>query len=362
MEVLSADFGFMFWKLDSQNTYQLVYTSPETPYKPKLPRKRGYNYLASLKRIPYFVTLPKRDLLPFMKSIAIIPIFYKYHQYGNIVLCFKKKKTFEEDEKTLTMTLGNSAAQVLTLHRATKKAEKNSQKLLRQKDEFFNTVSHELRTPATTIKGFSQILLEKSEKSDKNTKHFLERMNNQVDKLSRLINDLLDVSRIETGKMIFQKRNFELKSLIRQVITGLKVAIPSHPITFKSDYHIYVHGDSEYIERVIINLITNAAKYSPQGSKIKICLREKDGKAVVEVEDYGFGVSKKDKAKIFNRFFRSNHSNRKNLPGLGLGLYIANSIVKEHGGKLDFKSKTKSKGMVFFFTLPYYDLKINGKS
>jgi len=354
IEILSADFGFMFWKLENQDSYQLVYTSPETPYQPRLPRKRGYNYKASVGRIPYFVSKPKKNLLPYMKSLVIIPIFYKDHQYGNIVICFKKNRIFTKEEEPLTIALGNSAAQILTIYRTNKKIQRDSLRLLRQKDEFFNMVSHELKTPITTIKGFSQILIDKLQNSDIKTKYFLEKINSQVDKLVRLINDLLDISRIRTGKLKFEKGNFELQKLIKQVIESLRVTIISHPIYFANNDRFWLRGDSERIEGVIINLVANAAKYSPSGSKINVSLKKKGGYACIEVEDFGYGIPKGDRGKIFNRFFQGKASSKKGLSGLGLGLYIANSIVKAHGGKLDFRPKKFHKGTIFYLNLPYY--------
>ncbi len=361
-EILSADFGFMFWKLENQDKYQIAYVSPETPYKPKLPRKKGYNYKASVGRIPYFISNPKRDLLPFMKSLVIIPIFYKNHQYGNIVICYKEKRVFTEAERSLTMALGNSAAQVLTIHRSHKKAERDYVKLIKQKDEFFNIASHELKTPVTTIKGFTQILGEIIGKDVNKAKYYLEKINRQSDKLSRLISDLLDISRIENGKLIFEKKTFELEELIEHTVEGLRVAIGAHPLSFKSDAKFWVRGDSHRVEEVLINLITNAAKYSPPKTKIVVALYKKDNMAVVEVEDFGYGISEKDKQKVFNRFFQSKNEHTKNLSGLGLGLYIANSIVKHHGGTLNFTTKTESSGTIFYFTLPYFKCKINKRT
>lgn len=351
--VLSADFGFMFWKREKQEAYHLVYTSPETPYTPKLPRKRGYNYKASVSRIPYFITNPKRDLLPYMKSLAIIPIFYKNHQYGNIVLCFKEKRVFTPEEKPLIMTLANSTAQVLTIHTSNKKTERESLKLLKQKDEFFNIVSHELKTPVTTIKGFSQLLGNKIQKADAQTKFFLDKIDTQTDKLIRLINSLLEVSRLENGKLEFKKCDFELNTLMTRVVEDLKIAIPSHVISCSGVGRFWISGDDDRIEDVFINLITNAAKYSPPGSKIKISLKKKGDFAYVEIEDFGFGILEKDHQKVFSRFFRSKSSNKENLPGLGLGLYISHAIIKNHNGLLDFRSKKIGTGSIFYFSLPY---------
>ncbi len=354
MQILKADFGFMFWKLENENTYKIAYVSPGTPYKPKQPRKRGYNYKASEGKLPYFVSSPIASLRPYMESLAIIPIFYKSHQYGNIVLCFRNKRIFTPEEAPLMTTLGNSAAQVLTIHRSHKKSENEYLRQLRQKDEFFNVISHELKTPVTTIKGYSQMLSDILQNNDKQTRSFLEKINKHADKLTRLINDMFDVSRIETGKLIFENRSFELEKLAKQTIEGMKIAIKSHEISFKSSGKFWVRGDSHRIEAVIINLINNAAKYSPAGTKIKVCLTECDKKACIEVEDFGYGISEQDKEKIFKRFYQNNDSNKKNLAGLGLGLYIANSIVKHHGGSLSFRSKAPKAGTIFFFTVPYY--------
>ncbi len=361
MEVLSADFGIMFWKLEKKDKYQLMYKSPNIPYTPTLPRKNGYNYKASAGKTPYFVTNPIRRLLPYMKSLAIIPIFYKTYQYGNIVLCFKEKRVFSLAERPLMTTLGNSAAQVLTILRNHRKSERDYIKLLKQKDEFFNIASHELKSPVTSIKGFAQILEEIGEKDATKTKYFLDKINRQSDKLSRLINDLLDISRIETGKLLFENKKFELEDLIVNTIENLKVAIGTHSISFRSDTKFWIKGDSHRIEEVLINLINNAVKYSPPQSKIKITLFKKYNHAVVEVEDFGYGISEKDKEKVFNRFFQSKNTHTRNLSGLGLGLYISNSIIKHHKGILNFTTKTDSRGTIFCFTLPYYKCKVNKK-
>src|SRR3989344_4513456 len=363
IEILSADFGFMFWRLVDDNSYKLIYKSPETPYDPRLPRKYGYNYKASKGRIPYFVSKPMKSLLPYMKSLAIIPIFYKNHQYGNIVLCFKKERTFTLEERPISMALSNATAQIITINTFHKKTERTAHKLLKQKDEFFNIASHELKTPVAAIKGFVQILKQKMKKArpetNPETSYFLDKINLHTEKLGRLVNDLLDVSRIETGKLKFKKMTFELSELLEEVIDGVQVALPYHHVSFRNKHRFWIRGDREHIERVIINLLTNAAKYSPAGSKIKVSLEEKAGCARVNVEDFGIGINKKDQLKIFKRFFQSkDNSQTSGLPGLGLGLYIAREILKHHGGELQFESKERSKGSIFYFLLPYSKYRI----
>ncbi len=287
---------------------------------------------------------------------------YKNEVYGSFFVCFKHCHPFTEEDKSLAEFIGNDAGQVITIHRLHlsyyKKAERDSQRLLKQKNEFFNIASHELKTPVTTIKGFSQMLTERLEnekkKTDPTTKYFLNKINVQVDKLSHLVNDLLDVSRIETGKIKSEKVNFELSGLVNRTVDDLRIIIGNHPISFKSDYKFWVHGNQEHIERVLTNLINNAAKYSPSHAKIKVCLTLKNEWLRVEVEDFGFGIKEKDKAKVFNRFFQSKDNYQGAFSGMGLGLYIANSIIKYHGGSIGFESKKKTKGTIFYFTLPYY--------
>ncbi len=357
-KILKADYSYTFKWNNATNNFEFFYKDSNTPFISKTPRKQGITAKAFRNKIPFFIDQAKKvqgvrsDAKKFMSGVVVIPIVHELDAYGIMDVCFYKKHNFTREEKILCEYIGHSAAQAITIYRSRKKTEKNSQKLLKQKDQFFNIVSHELKTPVTTIKGFSQILNKKLGKSDTKTKYFLEKIDNQIDKLTRLVNDLLDISRIETGKLKFEENTFELQSLIKQVIEGLRISILSHPISFVASSQFWIEGDSERIEGVLINLITNAAKYSKDGSKIKVFLKEKDGKALVEVEDFGYGVPKKDRAKIFSRFFRSKDSNKDNLPGLGLGLYIASSIVKHYGGTLEIKPK--EKGSIFFFTLPYY--------
>lgn len=367
IEIMGADFGFVWLnkKTTEDKHLQLAYTSPNIPYQPKIPRPHGSSDTVIKTKKPLLIKnldqsrYVRRDAQPHLKSLVIIPMLYKDNVYGSFYVCFRNKHTFDKADQNLAEFIGINAGQVITIYLLRKKSEREALKLLKHKDEFFNIVSHELKTPVTTIKGFAQILAQKLQNSDPKTRYFLEKINNQIDKLARLINDLLDVSRIETGKLKFEKENFELHKLVKQTIEGLKMAIPSHPIYFKSGYRFWINGDSARIEEVIINLVTNASKYSPPGSKIKVCLAEKDKKAYLEVEDFGYGISAKDKLKVFNRFFRSKDPQKEKSLGLGLGLYIANSIVKSHGEVLDLKSKKNTNGSIFYFTLPYYKYRSN---
>ena len=367
IRIMGADFGFVWLNRKSPDTknFQLVYTSPNIPYVPKIPRPHGSSQKVIRTRKPLLIEdlakskYVRKDARPYITSIAIIPMVYKKNVYGSFYVCFKRKHLFSEEERGLAEFIGTDAGQVLTINTFHKKTEKDSHKLLKQKDEFFNIASHELKTPIAAIKGFVQILNQKMKKASPETSYFLDKINLHTEKLGRLVNDLLDVSRIETGKLKFKKMTFELSELLEEVIDGVQVALPYHHVSFRNKHRFWIRGDREHIERVIINLLTNAAKYSPAGSKIKVSLEEKAGCARVNVEDFGIGINKKDQLKIFKRFFQSkDNSQTSGLPGLGLGLYIAREILKHHGGELQFESKERSKGSIFYFLLPYSKYRI----
>ena len=320
-------------------------------------RQLGFSHEELLQKTLFNIQ-PKINKSQFRK--LLIPLIFNRKESLTIETILETK-TGENIPVELFLQLSGSPGEsqkfLTIVHDLTsyKKAERDSQKLLRQKDEFFNIASHELKTPVTTIKGFAQILSEKieKEKGDPTTKYFLNKINVQADKLSRLVNDLLDISRLETGKLKVEKSRFELNRLIDRSMEDLKMSIKDHAINFKSDTRFWVHADYEHIERVLVNVVNNASKYSAAGTKIKICLRQKDKNTVaVEVEDFGIGIAEKDRAKIFNRFFQSKSSSGTG-PGMGLGLYISRAIIKYHGGNLDFETKTKTKGTIFHFTLPY---------
>ena len=356
-KVLKADYGYAFRWNKVLKSFDLFYRDNKTPFISKIPPKHGITAKVFQQEKPYYIdhaSSLRSDAKKFMEGAVVIPMTYHQEKYGTIDICFYDKHVFAQEEKIICEYIGNSVAEAIRINHLNKKTERDSQKLLKQKDEFFNIASHELKTPVAAIKGFVQILNQKMKKVSPETSYFLDKINLHTDKLSRLVNDLLDVSRIETGKLKFKKITFELSDLLKEVIEGVDVALPHHSISFKNSHRFWIRGDSEHIERVIINLLTNAAKYSPVGSKIKVSLEEKDGKARVNVEDFGIGINKKDQLKIFKRFFQSKDSSKSSgLPGLGLGLYIAREILKHHGGELHFESKRESKGSIFYFLLPY---------
>lgn len=221
----------------------------------------------------------------------------------------------------------------------------------RRKDDFISMASHELKTPVTSMKLFVHALERKLRKEGKpDIISYLEKIDDQIDKLTRLVGDLLDVSRIYAGKMTIHKDAIDLGDLVKDMVENFNAIIPDHEFNLNNGKVIRVTGDRDRIGQVLINLYTNAAKYSPPGTKILTNIEKQDREVIVSVQDFGMGIPKKHQDKIFDRFYQVAEPTEKTYPGLGMGLYICNQIVKRHGGRMWVES-TKGKGSTFYFSL-----------
>lgn len=220
-----------------------------------------------------------------------------------------------------------------------------------QKDYFISRASHELKTPMTSIKGYIQILkLIHEESTDLNLIHSLDKMDTQVNKLTHLIDDLLDTTRIGKDGLKTDLKKCSLPELIENAIDEVRI-VSDREISFQCDKpKIYVMADAEKFGQVILNLITNAIKYSPGGEKINIRTQTGKGHAVIYISDKGIGIPLHAQKKIFEKFYRVSGKNEETFPGLGIGLYIANEILKKHGSRISVKSKP-GKGSTFYFSL-----------
>jgi len=239
--------------------------------------------------------------------------------------------------------------------------------LEQQKDEFIAIASHELKTPVTSIKGYTQVLQNRFQKEG-NTKavELLTRMDGQLNKLTSLINDLLDVTKIEGGKLQFQEGYFDFKALVIDIVEEMQQTTTKHTLIKKLAPAKTVYGDRDRIGQVITNFISNAIKYSPHSKKIVITTSEDKESVTLCVEDFGVGIPKDKLDKVFDRFFRVSGLKQDTFAGLGLGLYIAGEIVKRHTGRIWVESDGSEKsppigraalssgrqGSTFCFSLP----------
>lgn len=229
-------------------------------------------------------------------------------------------------------------------------------KLEQRKNEFISVASHELKTPVASLGIYSQLLVKRlSTTEDKRSLHIASSVLQQTNRLAQLIDDLLDVGRIEDGKLKLDKKEFNLDELVKKTVINFQYSVNTHEFLREGEPGKKVFGDEIRIGQVLSNLINNAVKYSPEKTKIIIRSKTNTDHVIISVKDSGFGISKSDKLKIFNRLYRTEESEKSKSAGFGFGLYIASEIIKKHGGQMWVESR-KHKGSEFFFTLPYKSL------
>jgi PAS domain S-box-containing protein len=228
----------------------------------------------------------------------------------------------------------------------------------RIKSEFVATVSHELRTPMTSIKGYADLLLlGAAGEINPEQRRFLEIVKNNADRLSLLVNDLLDISRIEQGAIELDVREVDLRAVAIDVINAVKGRQESdgRELHFALDYPDdlrEVFGDRDRITQVMTNLVNNAYNYTPDGGTITVRLTPTDEGVSIDVNDTGIGIPKEDQERIFERFFRGEDPLVMRTAGTGLGLAIVNNLVTMHRGKVSFESE-EGVGTTFSVWLPY---------
>lgn len=223
----------------------------------------------------------------------------------------------------------------------------------RLKDEFISMASHELKTPITSMKMFVDILQNHvlENKQQDIALKYIKRIHDQTDKMKDLVDDLLDVSRIETGKLQLKKEIFNIMEVLEDTIEAMKPAAKYHTLLFDSSNTLPVCGDKFRIYQVITNLLTNAIKYSPRGKKIVIAAKKDKNMVIVSVQDFGIGIAKSKQKKIFEKLYQVTDPVEMTYPGLGIGLYISKEIIQRHEGEIWVESE-KNKGSTFYFTLP----------
>jgi PAS domain S-box-containing protein len=221
-----------------------------------------------------------------------------------------------------------------------------------RKDEFISMASHELKTPVTSLKGFTNVLQRRlTQQGDERTLHYLSRMDVQLDKLTKIINDLLDISKMQSGQLFFHEKPFALDSLIQETVMDVQAALPSHTLLIQGITGAQILGDRDRLEQVFVNLLTNAVKYSPKSDKVLLSLSHTTDEAIVCVQDFGIGIDISHHQKIFERFYQVTDPEEKTYPGLGMGLYIAHEIVNRHHGRMWVESK-KGEGASFYIAMP----------
>lgn len=219
-----------------------------------------------------------------------------------------------------------------------------------RKNDFIGMVSHELKTPLTAISGFVQVLHSRAKKNDDSyALTALNRTYNQVKKMTVMINGFLNVSRLESGKLLIEKSDFQLDELIKELVEESDLVQFSHKINLSVSQPIMVNADRDKIGSVVSNLLSNAVKYSPSGTDIDVRCEILDGYALVSITDDGIGIDKEDVDKLFNRYYRVGKHHT--ISGFGIGLYLSSEIIERHNGKIGVESEI-GKGSTFYFEIP----------
>jgi signal transduction histidine kinase len=229
----------------------------------------------------------------------------------------------------------------------------HGQKLLdEKKDEFIGIASHELKTPLTSAKAYAQMLqmlLKKEHNAE--ALMYAKRTNLFIDRLNNLISELLDMTKIQYGKLQIFSTPFNFNELLTDTIEMMQHTKPKHRILINGAAAYFISGDRDRIQQVLINLLSNAIKYSPEANRVEINITNREDHLRVAVKDYGIGIPKSDQQKIFDRFYRVEDNTTK-FQGLGIGLFISAEIIRRHEGDIWVES-SPGKGSTFYFTLPY---------
>lgn len=225
----------------------------------------------------------------------------------------------------------------------------------KKKDEFLSIASHELKTPLTSIKAYIQLLGRTVEDNpDGNMGLYIGRVQNQLDKLSGFIVDLLDISKIDNGKLQVNKQPFDFEKLLINVQETIQHTHGANKVTIERDGDSIMRpivGDEVRIEQVLINYLTNAIKYAPDSDRVVIKTEDLGNEIRIGVQDFGIGIAEHKQRELFDKFYRVEESSQR-FQGLGIGLYICAEIIRQHQGSYHIDS-IPGKGSTFYFTIPY---------
>jgi PAS domain S-box-containing protein len=224
-----------------------------------------------------------------------------------------------------------------------------------RKSDFIGMVSHELKTPLTSLNALLQVAnLKLKDSSDTFLASAMQKSNVQVKRMTAMINGFLNISRLESGKILIDKHPFDMEKLIGEVIDEIAITVTSHEIGFTPCQAVMVNADRDKISSVISNLVSNAVKYSPKGKLIEVTCELQSQSVRVSVKDQGMGIKPQDIAMIFDRYFRVESAHTQHISGFGIGLYLSAEIVRQHEGEISVDSES-GVGSTFYFTLPLID-------
>ncbi|HEY4195292.1 MAG TPA: PAS domain S-box protein [Mucilaginibacter sp.] len=288
--------------------------------------------------------MPKGHL-PVVSYLAVPVVSSAGVVLGGLFFGHPAPGIFKKEHETIVASIASQAA--VALDNANLYEE--IKVLNERKDEFIGIASHELKTPLTSISGYLQIL-ERTMADDANI-GFVKKTKAQLNKLLMLVSDLLDVSKIQAGKLELGMEQFDFMALLAETVETIQPLTNTHQLILRKDYdQLPVYADKQRMEQVIINLLNNAIKYSPKADKVEVSVSKSEDEVIVTIKDFGIGITAEQQQQIFSRFFRA-EGLAPHMSGIGLGLYISKEIVDRHKGDIGVRSKL-GKGSEFYFSIP----------
>jgi PAS domain S-box-containing protein len=292
-----------------------------------------------------------------LESLLVLPLRTRRETIGALVIAANDpERAMTEGKLPLAELLAERASLAIDnamLYTEQVEARRKVEDLSRLKDEFLSIASHELRTPVTSIKGYTQLAKTLIHENDLETsEEYLDIALDQIDRMSRLILELLDVSRIETGRLEIRREPIEWTAFVHDVVHHHHTSVSDRRLALNVPVNgKRVVGDRDRLEQVLGNLLENAVKYSPDGSEIVVSVEDKGDHLITSVRDRGIGIPVDELAQVFERFHRGRQVSSTNYGGLGLGLYISKQIIERHGGTIWVES-AEGVGTTFSFSLP----------
>jgi signal transduction histidine kinase len=299
-----------------------------------------------------------------VQTFVLYPIIFGKDVLG--ILTISMDKTVGDLSRSESEALGEIIEVVaIALERAQifvdlRTANKKLKELDKMKDDFVSVASHELRTPMTAIKSYLWMTLAgKGGKISAKQKFYLDRAYNSTDRLIKLVNDMLNISRIESGRITINAEKVELPVAVREVIeeVGPRAEELKLKVSMSFDEKTRpVLADKDKIKEVLFNLIGNSLKFTPEGGSIVVSFSQDGDRIITNVKDTGRGLDKNDMPTLFTKFgmVEGSYATNKKASGTGLGLYISKAIIEMHGGRMDVTSEGLGKGAVFSFSLPVF--------
>lgn len=294
------------------------------------------------------------------EALAVLPLRVGERVIGVMSLGFGAPAAFSESDRRYLLTLTEQCAQALErarLYDAEQRARQDAERAIQLRDDFLSVAAHELKTPMTTMRAQAQLTLRRAEKhgpiAHEQVMRSLRLIDHQTGKLARLVEQLLNVSRLRHGTLPLQRQLVDVVPLVREVVKVAQEATEHHRLLLSAPEHATAEVDPLRIEQVLMNLLDNAIKYSPDGGDIEVALTVGESTLQLAVRDHGLGIAPEQREQLFDRFFQAHTQSY--ASGMGLGLWISQQVVERHGGAIgaEFPSDGGSR---FIVSLPIHPL------